>query len=284
MDRFSRFNPKVSFSFFVFVILLVLLNFNPFFLSVSLIAGLIYNIMLQGKKAFKTFFTFLLPFTLLIALFNMCYTSYGIDILFTAFDKNFTLEGLFYGFCQGLMFSSVIIWLSSYSLVLTSDKFMSVFSKVAPNTTLVLTMALSFIPRLRKNAKEIDDARLNVNQNDSKLKKSLDNFSSLISMTLEESIEVSDSMRARGFNSKRKPYVKYKFNFYDLIVLVVIFLSAISCFIMKGYGLSDFLFDPEIKILAFSPIHLIVFSLFMFIPTITNISEDIKWHFLKLKI
>ena len=57
MDRFSRFNPKVSFSFFVFVILLVLLNFNPFFLSVSLIAGLIYNIMLQGNKAFKTFFT-----------------------------------------------------------------------------------------------------------------------------------------------------------------------------------------------------------------------------------
>ena len=49
MDRFSRFNPKVSFSFFVSVILLVLLNFNPFFLSVSLIAGLIYNIMLQNE-------------------------------------------------------------------------------------------------------------------------------------------------------------------------------------------------------------------------------------------
>ena len=284
MDRFSRFNPKVSFLFFVFVILLVLLNFNPFFLGASLLTGLIYNIMLQGKKVFKTFFTFLLPFTLLIAVFNMCFTSYGVDILFNLFNKNFTLEGLFYGFCQGLMFSSVIIWLSSYSIVLTSDKFMSVFSHIAPNITLVLTMTLSFIPRLRKNANEINDARLNVNENDSKFKKSLDNFSALISMTLEESIEVSESMRARNFNSKRKPYTKYRFNYYDLITLIVIFALAISCFVIKGFNLSDFLFDPEIKILAFSPIHLIIYTLFMFIPIIVDTVEDIKWHFLKSKI
>ncbi|MFQ8670706.1 MAG: hypothetical protein ACLR9J_09035 [Eubacterium sp.] len=33
---------------------------------------------------------------------------------------------------------------------MSSDKFMSVFSKLAPNLTLVLTMTFSFIPRLRK--------------------------------------------------------------------------------------------------------------------------------------
>ena len=66
MDKFSNFNPKVCFLFFVFAVLLILLNFNPIFLVISLLAGVIYNAMLQCKKAFKTFFAFLLPFTILI--------------------------------------------------------------------------------------------------------------------------------------------------------------------------------------------------------------------------
>ena len=82
MDKFSNFNPKVCFLFFVFAVLLILLNFNPIFLVISLLAGVIYNAMLQGKKAFKTFFAFFLPFTILIGLFNMAFTSYGIDVSF----------------------------------------------------------------------------------------------------------------------------------------------------------------------------------------------------------
>ena len=76
MDKFSNFNPKVCFLFFVFAVLLILLNFNPIFLVISLLAGVIYNAMLQGKKAFKTFFAFLLPFTILIGLFNMAFTFF----------------------------------------------------------------------------------------------------------------------------------------------------------------------------------------------------------------
>ena len=284
MDKFSNFNPKVCFLFFVFTVLLILLNFNPIFLCVSLLSGVIYNAMLQGKKTFKTFFTFLLPFTLLVGIFNMAFTSYGVDILFSISNKNFTAEGFSYGLCQGVMFSSVIVWLSSYSYVLSSDKFMSVFSKLAPNLTLVLTMTLSFIPRLRKNAQEINDARLNVNTNQSKFKKSLDNFSSLVSMTLEESIEVSDTMRARNFNSSRKPYSKYRFNLDDGIVLLVLLALSISCIVLNSLDKAEFIFDPEIKMLSFSPIFLILYTIYMFLPVIINISEGIKWHFLKQKI
>lgn len=284
MDKFSNFNPKVCFLFFVFTVLLILLNFNPVFLGVSLLAGVIYNAMLQGKKAIKTFFTFLLPFTVLIGLFNMVFTSYGVDILFSISNKNFTAEGLAYGLCQGVMFSSVIVWLSSYSYVLSSDKFMSVFSKLAPNLTLVLTMTLSFIPRLRKNAQEINDARLNVNTNQSKFKKSLDNFSALVSMTLEESIEVSDTMRARGFSSSRKPYSKYKFNLNDGVVLIIVLAVSIACIVFNSLDMAEFIFDPEIKMLSFSPIFLILYTLYMLLPVIINISEGIKWHFLKQKI
>jgi len=284
MDKFSSFNPKVCFLFFVFAVILILLNFNPFFLLVSLLAGLIYNFMLQGKKAVLTFVSFLLPFTLLVALFNMVFTSYGVDVLFSLANKHFTLEGFFYGLCQGVMFSSVILWLSNYSIVMSSDKFMSVFSKLAPNLTLVLTMTFSFIPRLRKNAQEINDARMNIDLGQSKFKKSLDNFSSLVSMTLEESIEISDTMRARNFNSSRKPYSKYRFCSLDLILMIFIIALAGCEVIMNIFNVSEFIFDPEIKVISFSLLDFTVFAVFIFIPVIINILEGIKWHILKQKI
>ena len=240
--------------------------------------------MLQGKKAVLTFVTFLLPFTLLVALFNMVFTSYGVDVLFSLANKHFTLEGFFYGLCQGVMFSSVILWLSNYSIVMSSDKFMSVFSKLAPNLTLVLTMTFSFIPRLRKNAQEINDARMNIDLGQSKFKKSLDNFSSLVSMTLEESIEISDTMRARNFNSSRKPYSKYRFCSLDLILMIFIIALAVCEVIMNIFNVSEFIFDPEIKVISFSSLDFTVFAVFMFIPVIINILEGIKWHILKQKI
>lgn len=284
MDKFSSFNPKVCFLFFVFAVILILLNFNPFFLLVSLLAGFIYNFMLQGKKAVLTFLSFLLPFTVLVALFNMVFTSYGVDVLFSLANKHFTLEGFFYGLCQGVMFSSVILWLSNYSIVMSSDKFMSVFSKLAPNLTLVLTMTFSFIPRLRKNAQEINDARMNIDLGQSKFKKSLDNFSSLISMTLEESIDISDTMRARNFNSSRKPYSKYRFCRLDLILMIFIIALAVIEVVMNILNVSEFIFDPEIKVISFSSLDFTAFAVFMFIPVIINILEGIKWHILKQKI
>lgn len=103
-------------------------------------------------------------------------------------------------------------------------------------------------------------------------------------MTLEESIEVSDTMRARGFNSSRKPYSKYKFNFNDGVVLIIVLGLSVACIVLNSLDKAEFIFDPEIKILSFSPIFLILYTLYMFLPVIINISEGIKWHFLKQKI
>lgn len=138
MDKFSNFNPKVCFLFFVFAVLLILLNFNPIFLVISLLAGVIYNAMLQGKKAIKTFFAFLLPFTILIGLFNMAFTSYGIDVLFSISNKNFTAEGLAYGLVpRSYVFKRNCLAFKLF-LCFEQRQIYVCFSKLAPNLTLVL--------------------------------------------------------------------------------------------------------------------------------------------------
>lgn len=284
MDRFSKFNPKVTFLFFVLLIVLTLVLFHPAYLPVSLAASLFYKIRLEGKSAFPFFFKFILPLTLFVALFNMMFTHYGATVLFTAFDMNFTLEGLFYGLCQGMMFSAVIMWFSCYSTVVTSERFLAVFGRVAPNCAIVFSMVLSFIPRLKKNAEEINDARMLINTDKSRLKKGLDNFSALLTMTLEESIEVSDSMKARGFGRGRTPYSKYRFSISDGICSFIIFLIFTVLCVMKSLGKVHFIFEPEITMESFSPFSFVFFVVMSFLPVIIDLTEDIKWFYLKQKI
>lgn len=284
MDRFSKFNPKVTFLFFVLIIVLTLILFHPFYLIVSLAGSFFYKIKLEGKRAFLYFIKFIIPLIFFVAVFNMLFTHYGATVLFTAFDMNFTFEGLFYGFCQGMMFSSVIMWFSCYSVVVTSERFLAVAGRISPNCAIVFSMVLSFIPRLKKNAEEIKDARMLVNNGKGRLKKELDNFSALITMTLEESIEVSDSMKARGFGRGRVPYSKYRFLFKDGVCLFIIILIFAEICVMKVSGSIGFIFEPDINMEGFCVFPFITFFIISFLPVIIDLTEDIRWFYLKQKI
>lgn len=283
MDRFSRLNPKAVLLFFVFEIIASICVFNPILLSFSFMAALFYNLKLTGKKAVKAFLC-VLPIMLLATVFNFIFTHYGTTVLFVLSDMNFTFEALFYGFSQGLMLGAVLLWFSAFSAAVTSQGFLSVFSGLVPNISLVLIMVFSFLPRLRKNAAEISDARMLLAQDESRLKKSIANFSALITMTLEESIETADSMKARGFGKKRTVYSKYRFNIRDFIVIAVsaaFFAVVLFC---ELFGRINFIFEP---VIIFDRIPLLAFFSYIilsFLPLIIDLTEDVKWYFLKQKI
>ena len=66
-------------------------------------------------------------------------------------------------------------------------------------------------------------------------------------------------------------------------VLFIIALAGCEV-IMNIFNVSEFIFDPEIKVISFSSLDFTVFAVFMFIPVIINILEGIKWYILKQKI
>lgn len=284
MDRFSKFNPRVTFLFFALITVLTLVLFNPVYLAISFVSALCYKIKLEGKGAMSYFIKFIAPLMLLVTLFNMLFTHYGVTALFTAFDMNFTLEGLFYGLCQSIMISSLILWFSCYSQVVTAERFLAVFGKIAPNSAFVFSMVLSFIPRLRKNAAEIDDARLLLDDEKSRFRRSIKNFSALLSLTLEQSIEVSDSMKARGFGKGRTSYSKYNFSLGDGVCIAAeLIVFAVLC-VMKALGKMTFIFEPIIRMDHISVLSIVLFTLFSFLPLIVDLTEDIRWFYLKQKI
>ncbi len=284
MDGFTKLNPKTTFLFFVFIIVLTLVLFHPVYLALSLVSSLTYKIKLKGKAALKSFFKFNIPLIVFVAVFNMLFTHYGETLFFTVSDMRFTFESLFYGFCQGMLFSSVMMWFDCYCTVITSERFLAVFGKIAPNLALLFSMVLTFIPRLKRNAAQINDARQLIKNSGNRLKKSADNFSALITMTLEESIEVSDSMRARGFTQDRSVYSKYRFALKDIIIMAVSVLLTVFIIIMKASGKIDFVFEPEIYMKGLSFIAVLAYAAISFFPLLIDLTEDIRWLYLKQKI
>ena len=86
----------------------------------------------------------------LAALVNPAFNHEGMTILtYLPSGNPLTLESMLYGVAAAVMLASVVLWFSSYNEVMTSDKFVYLFGRVIPALSLVLSMALRFIPKFK---------------------------------------------------------------------------------------------------------------------------------------
>lgn len=283
MDRFSKYNPKVTFLFFLFEILLTILVFNPVLLAASTAAALLYKLKLGGGRGVLFLLKVILPVMAAVTLFNFLFSHFGATVLFTLGETGFTAQSLFYGFTQSLMLSGVIAWFSDYTDVVTSERFLSVFGRLAPNTALVFSLVLSFLPRLRRNAAEIADARRLITDS-GRLRAAGQNLSALVSMTLEESIQTAESMKARGFKKSRMVYSRYPFCVKDAAMLALMSVLFAAAAVLRIKGDTQFIYDPFIKNAPLPLWGYFVFTALSMLPFVTDLAEDIKWHYLKRKI
>ena len=288
MDRFYKFHPIVQAVFFIACFVLVMSVNNPFFSAVSLVCSVLYSLRLKGKEIFSTikFCTFLIIFA---SLFNMLFAHYGEDVLFTVKDTQFTLEALFYGFNQGMVVSSVILWFIAFGEIMDSEKIIYIL-RLTPKCALIFSMVLGFMPRFIKKHYDIKAAKTALYGNSmpkgfrNKLKSSAENFSALVSYSLESSIITSDSMLARGYNPKAVRYNRFKITAKDVFALLILTAFAVCVFVQMLRGEIIFVFDPEIYCESFSALAFSAFVLFQLFPLIVDLWEDLLWRLSIAKI
>lgn len=288
MDSFYKFHPIVQTVFFIACFVLVMSVNNPFFSGVSLFCGALYVLRLKRKEIFSTikFCLFLIIFA---ALFNMLFAHYGEDVLFTVKDIQFTLEALFYGFNQGMVVSSVILWFIAFGEIMDSEKIIYIL-RLTPKCALIFSMVLGFMPRFIKKHNDIKNAKTALYGSSSpkgfknKLKSSAENFSALVSYSLESSIITSDSMLARGYNPKVMRYNRFQITVRDICALLILTVFAVFVFVQMLSGKITFVFDPEIYSESFSPLAFSAFVLFQLFPLIVDLWEDLLWRLSAAKI
>lgn len=295
MSEFKSYHPIVNFSYFLFVIAFSCFFMHPVALFISGVSGFTYSFMTGGKKALKTNIAYIFIIVLLTGIINPLFNHEGVTIL--AYFKNgnpLTLESVFYGIASGFMIVSVIWHFSCYNKIMTSDKFIYLFGKIIPSLSLVLSMVLRFVPKLRKDLSHIRTAQKCIGKDISegnlltRIKNGMRIISSLILLSLENSIETADSMKSRGYGlSGRTAYSNFIFSNRDKKALLCIFASGLYTTLGCFSTHVSFRYFPSFKISEFSPFNISVFMAYTILcttPIIIECWEALKWKSLRQKI
>ncbi len=292
-DRFSETHPLVNLIFFACAVLFSMFLMHPVCLIISLVCALVYAVFTGGRRTVLFSLLFLLPSALLIMIINPLTNHRGATILrYLPWDNPLTLESIIYGAASAAMLCAVVLWFSCVNRVMTSDKLVFLFGSVVPALSLVLSMALRFVPRFFARFREVRRAQGQFYSRNRSLaarfKGGLRVLSVMLSWSMENAVETADSMKSRGYGLKgRSAFPRFCFHTFDFVLITVMLLDAAALCLLIALGLVRFRYYPFFRgnfTDGFSLLFYALYALLLLTPMIFNAKEGIRWKLSQSKI
>ena len=293
MNSFANYHPFVLLIYYIAVLSMTMFMMHPVILFLSLLGSLLFFFMLTSVRTLCKEVRFYLFVFILIAVTNPLFVHKGETILFFLNDNPVTFEAIIYGVFISMMLIAIIFWSKAYSIVMTSDKFVYLFGKAIPKLSLVISMALKFVPSFKYQIKKVQSTQktLGLYTSDSvtdRIVSGIRTFNSMISWSLEHAIEQGDAMKAKGYGLKgRTNFSLFKWNKRDSMTLIVILLLFFSVMFVNGMGGYQFSYYPTLS--EWNGMeneigkHIIIMCL-VFLPSLIEIKENLQWKYAKSKI
>ena len=287
-DRFSSLHPVVNFLFFAEVLGFSMFLLHPACLVISLVCALGYDLQLGGRKALAFCLKGVLPMTILAAVLNPLFNHQGATILtYLPSGNPVTLESIAYGLAAAGMLAAVVLWFACFTQVITSDKFVYLFGRVIPALSLVLSMALRFVPRFLAQLKVVTRAQKCIGRDPSRgglvhrIRCAGGILTVMIAWSLENAIDTADSMKSRGYGLPgRTAFSIFRFDKRDRNALLL--LAALGLLVLVG-ALSDGLswrYFPTLKWTLAQPMSVLTLCSYLALcafPIMFNRKEARKW-------
>lgn len=294
-DAFSSCHPVINLLYFASVIAFSMMLMHPLCLFVSLSGAGAYALYLKGAHEIRRALLYLLPLILFTAALNPLFSHAGTTVLSYFPNGNpLTLESIVFGAASAAMLASAVLWFSCVNVVMTSDKFVCLFGHAAPALSLLLSMTLRFVPRFASKFKETASVRkcLGLVGKDSgiieRFRNGLAVLSAMVTWSLENSIETSDSMKSRGYGLEgRTSFSLYRFDKRDRSVLLWILISSVYVAVGTTMKAVYWRYFPTIQgnvSGVFGVSIFVVYFALCITPAAFDIREDIKWKSLRSKI
>lgn len=235
-------------------------------------------------------FKWILPLTVFIAVANPLLNHRGVTRLCRIMGQWVTLEAVCYGMVSALSLATLILWFSCYQKIMTSDKFLYLFGKIAPATSLLITMALASVPKLRGQLRQIQECQeMGTRKQEKaghKFRRATNHVTTLLGWSLENAVEQADSMKARGYGIKRRTtFHLFSFRKRDIRFLIVLLAGAGICLGLRMHGCGKMDFYPRINggflgredILFF-----VIAGVIAVLPGAMEWKENVVWRFYNL--
>lgn len=294
-DTFSQYHPLVNFTFFGVVFGFSCLCMHPTCLLISFLAAMQYYIHLKGAKAIGLLLKGVLPLLCLTVIINPAFSHAGITTLcYLPSGNPLTLESILYGISAGIMLAGILLWFACFSEIVTSDKFVYVFGRIVPAFSLLLSMTLRFVPRFKAQFDVVKEVQASLgydSENGSllrRIKNALTCFSIVVTWSLENAIDTSDSMKSRGYGlGRRTAYSIYVFSDRDKTAMFLLVLGGTILFTGELSGNLFWQYFPSVRGVLLEPYTIVIQSVFLLIclmPMIIDRREEIVWKHLESNI
>ncbi len=287
MKFISNLHPIVLFVYFLAVLGTIMFTSSPVLLCAALVGAVLYALWAEGFAAMRKTFLFAAILIVLVTLTNPLFIHNGVTELFFIFGRAVTLESLCYGFSAGIMLAAIVLWFRAYSSVMTSDKFLYLFGRTFPKLSLVLSMALRFVPLFIVQTKAVHQVQktMGMYTGSSIAERFFAGarvFSSVFTWSLENAVDTADSMKARGYGLPGKSsFSLYRFTLRDGVVLIVIFILVAITTAGTAAGALNFYYYPAISALKLTPLAVVSMAsstAIMLLPTIIVMTERKLWN------
>ena len=293
-DAFVKLHPFSGIIYFAAVIGFSMLFMNPVCILISLSCAILNAALINGKKALAFTARFIFPMITAVVIINPVFNHRGATIItYLPWNNPLTLESVLYGAASAVMISTVALWFSCVNRVITSDKVVYLFGRITPSLSLVLSMALRFIPCFTAQFKQTREAQATFSINGrqtltGRFKAAVGVFSVMVSRSMENAVETSDSMKSRGYGLKgRTAFSPFRFYKQDAAVLAVVLTESGALLALLLCGKLPFRYFPSVHgelTDGFAILYYCLYAALLLTPLFILLGEGIKWKRLQSNI
>lgn len=287
-DDFSRLCPFTLFLYFAMLLVASALTMHPVCIALGVAGECCYAAILTRGRFLRKAPLFVLP-GFIAALINVLFNHRGVTVLYRLPSGNpVTLEAINYGAAAAFALIGLCIGFYCFSLVFTTDKLTSLFSRFLPVLSVMLSMILRFIPLFVRRFRKINEARSALGKGTAargifaKIKELAMIFTILIGSALEGSLITADSMKSRGYGlSGRRSYTRAKATAADIVIC---FLSAVlggGCIFGAVSGRLDCVYYPRLYLPKADGVFtalMAAYAALVFLPLVYDALEGLKWR------
>ena len=281
---FQTYHPAVAFAFLACAIVISMAALQPVFCALSLAGAFACSFVTRGARPTVRSLAWAVPLMLIVTVANPLFSASGSTELLRIGVSAVYFESLVYGACAGAMLASVFLWFASYSSCMNSANTTALFGNALPVVSLMVSQVMRLVPQFVARGRTVAAAQDAASAAAPRIKREqasgrLRIVSVLMGWGMEDGIERSDAMRARGYDcgARRTTYRRFRFGRADAAVLgAVLFLAAVAAAFALAVCL-DYSFYPTLGALgpwwAYVP-----YALLMALPVVLQVKEWWLWR------
>lgn len=286
-------HPIDQFFYFCAVLVVTMFSDHPVFLGISFLGSLLVAMCAQKQQVLVYCLKVVLPFMLLMTVYNFLFSHNGATVLFYLNDHAMTMEAAIYGGVMAIRFGSSLLWAYSMQKVLTEDKILYLLSGLFPRLALTISMIFRYLPLICKRYDKVKMAQACMGRDLSKLsrvqrlRQKCKEISIVVAWSMESSIETGDSMEARGYGIQRRTSF-HLFRFrrahgMELALYLLLILGVLQA--GRGGGLSMYYY-PVVQWKGFTGQQIVGSICYLMLclePVIMESWTDYRWKKLEIR-